>query len=83
MYLDEYRPVKFAALPRKAPTIPAVTFLTLLGGQFLEVWVPQSFTDGNADIRWRKGAAITATSQGLWEPMGHVQAEDIRQAETM
>ena len=38
----------------------------------------QSFNNGNADVRWTQGAAITAKLEGLWEPTSVVTVEDIR-----
>ena len=79
IYLDDYRPVEFAkASGKKSATIPVVTFLKLAGGQSFEVQVSQSFQNGNADLRWTRGAAITAKAEGLWEPQGSVSAEDVR-----
>jgi hypothetical protein len=77
MYLDEFQCVEYAAVPARKPTIPVTTMLKLLGGQYLEVQVSQSFHDGNLDCRWRRGVAITSKAKGLWEPRGPVTAEDI------
>jgi len=77
MYLDDFRPVDYAATPAKAPTVPVVTFLKLLGGQSFEVQVSQSFQNGNVDVRWQHGVCITAKSDGLWHPMGAVSPEDV------
>jgi hypothetical protein len=79
IYLDDFRPVEYAALPlRPAPTLPVPTFLKLLGGQYLEVAVSQSFNNGNADLRWRRGVVMTAKADGLWDRLGQVTAEDVR-----
>lgn len=79
VYLDDYRPVEFAAVRgRKAPTIPVVTFLKWVSGQSFEVQVSQSFQNGNADTRWKRGMVITAKDEGLWSLMDGVTAEDVR-----
>ena len=77
LYYDEFQPVMFAGVPERAPTIPALTFMKLFSGQHLEVQVSQSFHDGNSDVRWQRGAAFTAKSEGLWDRVGNVSAEDI------
>ena len=77
MYLDEFQCVEYAAVPARKPTIPVSTMLKLLGGQYFEVQVSQSFHDGNMDCRWRRGIAITSKSEGLWSPRGSVTPEDI------
>ena len=78
LFFDEFRPVEYAATPASSPTIPVLTFLKLFGGQHLEVQVSQKFYDGNADIKWRRGAAITSKLDGLWDLAGRVTAEDVR-----
>lgn len=80
IYWDEYRPVEFAA----RGTIPVGSFLSLFGGGSLEVQVSQSFHNGNAEVRWSRGAAMTAKDEGLWDPIPPlpgctpVTREDIR-----
>ena len=78
LYLDEFSPVEYASNPAKSPTIPKAMLCKLLAGQWLEVSVSQSFQNGNADIRWSRGVAITAKCEGLWTPTEHVSAEDIK-----
>lgn len=78
MYLDEFQCVEYASMPVKKPTIPVTTLLKMLGGQYFEVQVSQSFHDGNVDCRWTRGIAITSKLQGLWEPRGPVSAEDVK-----
>ena len=79
LYLDEFNPVEFASTPvRPGPTIPKTTIKKLLAGQWLEVQVSQTFNNGNADVRWTQGAAITAKLKGLWDTAGPVTDEDIR-----
>jgi hypothetical protein len=79
IYLDDFRPVEFAAVAAKpVATIPVVTFLKLLGGQHLEVAVSQSFNNGHVDFRWTRGVVITAKAEGLWERQGCVSHEDLR-----
>ena len=65
IYWDEYRPVEFAA----RGTVPVGTFLSLFSGCALELTVSQSFNNGNADMRWKRGAAMTAKEEGLWDPV--------------
>ena len=83
-FLDEYRQVEFAA----RGNVPVGTFLSLFGGASLEIQVSQSFQNGNAEILWRRGAAMTANEEGLWDPVpplpGLVQVtkEDIRHMQT-
>ena len=77
LYFDEFRPVEYAAVPDRAPTIPVVTFLKLFGGQHMEVQVSQAFNDGNDDMRWQRGAAMTSKLDGLWTPTGRVTPEDV------
>lgn len=78
LHLDDYRPVDYAASPARAPTVPVVTLLKLLGGQHFEVQVSQSFSNGNIDMRWTQGAVITAKADGLWRCAGAVTPEDVR-----
>ena len=78
LYMDEYEPVKYAAYPEKSPTVPATTFKKLLAGQHLEVQRSQCHNDGNGDIQWKKGAAMTAPLEGLWDLLGKVSREDVR-----
>ena len=82
LYLDEFNPVEFASTPERKPTLPKTTIKKLLAGQSLEVQVSQSFNNGNADVRWQYGAAITAKLAGLWEPTNVVSAEDIKHFQT-
>ena len=65
IYWDEYRPVEYAA----RGTVPVGSFLSLFGGGSLEVQVSQSYHDGNAEVQWRRGAAMTAKGDGLWDPL--------------
>jgi hypothetical protein len=78
IYFDEFQPVSFAAHPRRAPTLPVTTFLKLFAGQQLEVQVPLNMNQGNADLKWTRGAAITSKLQGLWDIQDCVGAEDVR-----
>ena len=78
IYFDEFFPVEYAAIPDRAPTIPAVTFKKLFSGQALEVQTSQCFNNGNEDVKWSRGAAITAPLENLWVPQGRCTAEDIR-----
>ncbi len=75
---DDYRPVEYAALPRDNPTVSVTTFLALFQGQPFDIQVSQSFHDGHPSVTWRRGAAMTAKLEGLWDPMGAVAREDIR-----
>ena len=38
----------------------------------------QSHQNGNCDVKWTKGVAMTAKAEGLWDPAGSVTREDIR-----
>ena len=55
-----------------------MTFKKLFAGQWLEVQVSQSFNDGNVDMKWKKGAAITAPLEGLWDLQGSLTEEDVK-----
>jgi hypothetical protein len=78
VYFDEFQPVSFAANPRRAPTVPAITFMKLFAGQQMEVQVPLNMNQGNVDMKWSRGAAITSKLQGLWDNQGCVGPEDVR-----
>ena len=65
IYWDEYRPVEFAA----RGTVPVGSFLSLFAGGCLEIQVSQNFQNGNAEMVWRRGAAMTAKEEGLWDPI--------------
>ena len=78
IYFDDFQPVVFASTPHRNPCFPVVTFLKLFAGQHLEIQVPMNSNKGNVDIAWKKGAAITAKFEGLWEPSARVSAEDVR-----
>ena len=78
IFFDDYQPVAFASTPRRAPCLPVITFLKLFAGQQLEVQVPMNMNNGNIDMAWNKGVAITAKLEGLWAPSACVSAEDVR-----
>ena len=84
IFWDEYRPVEFAA----RGTVPVGAFLSLFSGGPMEITVSQSFNDGNGEVRWRRGAAMTAKQEGLWDAVPHlpglmpVTHEDIRHMQT-
>ena len=78
IYFDDYRPVEFARLPRDNPTIDVSTFLAMFQGQPFDVQVSQSFNDGHPEVTWTRGAALTAPSDGVWEPRGDVTHEEVR-----
>jgi hypothetical protein len=65
MFWDEYRPVEYAA----RGTVPVGSFLSLLGGTALEAQVSQTFQNGNAELEWKRGIAMTAKAEGLWDPI--------------
>ena len=65
IYWDEYRPVEYAA----RDTVPVGTFLSLFGGGSLEIQVSQTFNNGNAEFQWKRGVAMTAKADGLWDPI--------------
>lgn len=74
IFWDDYRPVEYAA----SGAVPVITFLKLFSGQHTEIQVSQSFNDGNPDIQWTGGAAMTAKLDGLWDPVAPICREDIR-----
>ena len=80
IFWDEYRPVEYAA----SGTVQVGSFLSLLGGTSLEVQVSQSFQKGHDELIWKRGAAMTAKEEGLWDPVPPlpgsvaVTKEDIR-----
>ena len=78
IFFDDYRPVEYAALPRDNPTVSTTTFLAMFCGQPFDIQVSQSFNDGHPEMVWRRGVAMTAKDEGLWNPMGAVTQEDIR-----
>ena len=78
IYFDDYRPVDFARLPRENATLGVSTFLAMFQGQPFDVQVSQSFNDGHPEVTWKRGAALTAPLDGVWEPRGDVSYEDIR-----
>jgi len=53
------------------------TWLALLGRNYFELAVSQGFHDGNLDMKWTKGIAITAKREELWDPIAPVTREDI------
>ena len=81
-YMDDFPPVEFASVPPKSPTIPATTFKKLFAGQAFEVQCSQVFNNGNLDLKWTRGLAITCAYEGLWTPNGPVTPEDIRHMQT-
>ena len=78
VYFDDFRPVEYAALPKDNPTVSVTTFLAMFQGQPFDIQVSQSFNDGHPELVWRRGAAMTAKHEGLWQQMGMVSSEDIR-----
>ena len=68
--------------------MPVGTFLSLFGGASLEIQVSQSFQNGNAEILWQRGAAMTAKEEGLWDAIPPIPGlvpvtkEDIRHMKT-
>jgi hypothetical protein len=77
MYLDEFSPTEFASFPAQVPTVPSTTFLKLLSGQSLEVRVSGCFNDGNIDLRWDRGVAITCKIEDLWKPTANCSTGQI------
>lgn len=78
LYLDEFSPVEYTAMPDKHPAFPKSTFLKLFQGQSAELQVSQAHNNGHKDIKWNDGIIITAKNEGLWKPMGLISKEDIR-----
>jgi hypothetical protein len=74
IFWDDFRPVEFA----HKETVPVATFLSLFIGKETEIQVSQAFSDGNLDVRWKRGVVFTAKEEGLWEPTSRVSAEDVR-----
>lgn len=68
IFWDEYRPVEYAA----RGTVPVGSFLSLFGGTALEAQVSQSFQNGNGELEWKRGAAMTAKLDGLWDPIANL-----------
>ena len=73
LYFDEFAPVMYAHLK----IISVTTFKKAFGGKYFEVQVPKNWTDGNVDFKWNRGCIFTNKSEGIWDPMGKVSAEDI------
>ena len=78
IFFDDYRPVEYAAFPRDNPTVSTTTYLAMFCGQPFDIQVSQSFNDGHPEMVWRRGVAMTAKEEGLWNPLGAVSQEDIR-----
>ena len=78
IYFDDYRPVEYAASPKENPTVPVTDFLAMFCGQTFDIQVSQSFNDGHPDMKYRKGAAMTAKEEGLWDPIGCVTRQEIK-----
>ena len=78
IYWDEYSPVEFASVPERRPTIPAQVFKKLFAGQTLEIQVSQAFNKENPEMKWTKGAALTAPLQNLWTPTRSCPPEAVR-----
>jgi hypothetical protein len=75
-FWDEFSPVEFAALG----VMPVTTFKKAFNGHWFEVQVPQGFSDGNKDFRWKRGVIFTNKFEGLWESpnLKKCSKEDIR-----
>jgi hypothetical protein len=78
IFFDDFRPVEYASLPKDNPTVAATTFLAMFCGQPFDIQVSQSFHDGHPEMVWRRGAAITAKAEGLWDATKNVPKEEIR-----
>ena len=65
-------------------TIPVGTLLSLMAGTSLEVQMPQGFQKGHDNLIWKRGVAMTAKADDLWDPIPPlpgllpVTMEDIR-----
>ena len=77
IYWDDFRPVEYAAIPESNPTVPVMDFLAMFQGQAFKPQVTQTFNNGHPTVIWKKGALMTAKSEGLWDPMRNVTAEEI------
>ena len=78
IFFDDYRPVEYASMPEKSPTVPVTDFLAMFCGQKWQVQVSQCFNNGQPDMVWQRGAAMTAKKKGLWTPSDTVPLEEIR-----
>ncbi|CAK0810352.1 unnamed protein product [Prorocentrum cordatum] len=78
IFFDDYRPVEYASMPERSPTVPVTDFLAMFCGQKFQVQVSQCFNNGQPDTIWKRGAAMTAKKKGLWMPSDVVPQEEIR-----
>ena len=78
IFFDDYRPVEYASMPEKSPTVPVTDFLAMFCGQKFQIQVSQCFNNGQPDKVWQRGAAMTAKKKGLWMPSDTVPQEEIR-----
>ena len=78
IFFDDYRPVEYASMPEKSPTVPVTDFLAMFCGQTFQIQVSQCFNNGQPDKIWSRGAAMTAKKAGLWQPTAVVPREEIR-----
>jgi hypothetical protein len=78
IFFDGYRPVEYASMPERSPTVPVTDFLAMFCGQKFQVQVSQCFNNGQPDTIWKRGAAMTAKKKGLWMPSDVVPQEEIR-----
>ncbi|CAK0851195.1 unnamed protein product [Prorocentrum cordatum] len=78
IFFDDYRPVEYASMAERSPTVPVTDFLAMFCGQKFQVQVSQCFNNGQPDTIWKRGAAMTAKKKGLWMPSDVVPQEEIR-----
>ena len=74
IFCDDINLVEYA----HEKTVPVATSLSLFIGKHTEVQAPQSFNDGNPDVKWNHGVIFTAKKDGLWNETSRISAEDIR-----
>ena len=78
IFFDDYRPVEYASMPEKNPTVPVTDFLAMFCGQTFQIQVTQCFNNGQPYKVWKRGAAMTAKKKGMWKPSDIVPQEEIR-----
>jgi len=64
VYWDEYYPVEYA----HTGCVPVDAFLTVYQGKKAEARAAQTHHDGNPEISWSRGVAMTGPNEGLWDP---------------
>ena len=65
IYWDEYYPVQYA----HTGCVPVGDFLSVYQGKPTEARQAQNHHDGNEEVEWHGGAAMTGPKEGLWDPV--------------